>query len=588
MDDDLDAEKPSVGLKFCRRVLHPLTALWAVSFLLSWIGWTGEIVDWQHLGTLVLGVIFAVERVWIFNFLKPRGKERRRLGAHAVLGMLVLAVAISLAFQSPASSGAWFPKGFVFIHLSVIASGMASMIHHQTRFTARAFHPGLLLILSFLGIIVVGTLLLKMPLCVVPGETCSWLDAFFTSTSAVCVTGLTVQDTALFFSHTGQMVILLLIQIGGLGIMTLTFFAAVVLFEGLSLHDRLLIGRMLQEDRLARIGQTLAFIVSMTLVCEGIGAVVLFAGMDGDMNLQTRLFHSVFHSVSAFCNAGFSTLPGGMTSEVVNGNWIWQGCIMLLIVIGGLGALVNEDLANWIVAKMRRLMGKEVAYQRLRIHTRLVLVVTAILIFGGAGLILVSEFLLWSGPENGGTVLTAMFHSVTARTAGFNTVPMTQIGTLTVQLLMILMIIGGSPGGTAGGMRTTVFAVGLGHLWNQLRMGRRGMIAFNRTIPRDLGSQALGLMVLTGMWLVANFILFQILEAGSGISGTTLLFELISAFATVGLSLDLTQHLSEGGKTLLIVNMFVGRIGLLTVLATLIPMDKRPASGKPTEDILLN
>ena len=588
MDEHSGADENPAGLKFCRRVLHPLLTLGAAACLLSLIGWTAEIQAWQHWCTLGIGSVFALERGWIFQVLKPRGRERRRLGAHAMLGALVMILALLLVSPFTSAAGEWFVAGHVLILFSVIVSGLASMIHHQTRFTARAFHPGLVLIMSFMSIIVVGALLLKMPRCVIPGESCSWLDAFFTSTSAVCVTGLSVQNTALFFSHTGQMVILLLIQIGGLGIMTLTFFAAVVLFEGLSLHDRLLLGKMLQEDRLARIGQTLAFIVSMTFVCEGIGALVLFMGMDGEIDFRNRLFHSVFHAVSAFCNAGFSTFPDGMASEVMNGNWIWQGCIMLLIVIGGLGALVNEDLTNWAVGKVRHLLGREVPYQRLRVHTRLVLVVTAVLIFGGAAVILASEFLLWNGPENGGKILTAMFHSVTARTAGFNTVPMTQIGTLTAQILMILMIIGGSPGGTAGGLRTTVFAVGLGHLWNQLRMGRRGMIAFNRTIPRESGSQALGLMVLTGIWLVANFVLFQILESGSGISETTLLFELISAFATVGLSLDLTPTLSEGGKTLLIVNMFVGRIGLLTVLATLIPVDKRPASGKPMEDILLN
>jgi Trk-type K+ transport system membrane component len=588
MDEHSGADEIPAGLKFCRRVLHPLLTLGAAACLLSLIGWTAEIQAWQHWCTLGIGSVFALERGWIFQVLKPRGRERRRLGAHAMLGALVMILALLLVSPFTSAAGEWFVAGHVLILFSVIVSGLASMIHHQTRFTARAFHPGLVLIMSFISIIVVGALLLKMPRCVIPGESCSWLDAFFTSTSAVCVTGLSVQNTALFFSHTGQMVILLLIQIGGLGIMTLTFFAAVVLFEGLSLHDRLLLGKMLQEDRLARIGQTLAFIVSMTFVCEGIGALVLFMGMDGEIDFRNRLFHSVFHAVSAFCNAGFSTFPDGMASEVMNGNWIWQGCIMLLIVIGGLGALVNEDLTNWAVGKVRHLLGREVPYQRLRVHTRLVLVVTAVLIFGGAAIILASEFLLWNGPENGGKILTAMFHSVTARTAGFNTVPMTQIGTLTAQILMILMIIGGSPGGTAGGLRTTVFAVGLGHLWNQLRLGRRGMIAFNRTIPRESGSQALGLMVLTGMWLVANFVLFQILESGSGISETTLLFELISAFATVGLSLDLTPTLSEGGKTLLIVNMFVGRIGLLTVLATLIPVDKRPASGKPMEDILLN
>jgi trk system potassium uptake protein len=428
---------------------------------------------------------------------------------------------------------------------------------------------------------------LKMPRCTVPGQTCSWLDAFFTSTSAVCVTGLSVQNTALFFTTTGQTVILFLIQIGGLGIMTLTFFAAVVLFEGLSLHDRLLLGKMIQENRLARVGQTLKFIVVMTFVCEGLGAVILFFSLDGIPAVSVRLFHAVFHSISAFCNAGFSTLPDGLATEVVRGNWIWQIVIMSLIVIGGLGALVNEDLSFWSVAKIKRWLSKKGPRRRLRVHTRLVLVVNTLLIVGGAILILATEFYLRNGPENGGKILTAFFHSVTARTAGFNTVGMSQIGILTAQVLMVLMIIGGSPGGTAGGMRTTVAAVALVHLWHQLRGGKRGMVFFNRSIPLETGSQALGLVFLTGIWLVINFVILQFMQTGSGVSETSLLFELISAFATVGLSLDLTPTLTDGAKTLLIVNMFVGRVGLLTVMATLIQPDTRPSSGKPQEDILL-
>jgi trk system potassium uptake protein TrkH len=272
---------------------------------------------------------------------------------------------------------------------------------------------------------------------------------------------------------------------------------------------------------------------------------------------------------------------------VIAGNQIWQIIIMALIVVGGLGALVNEDLTFWSVAKIKRRISKEGPHPRLRVHTRLVLVVTACLILSGAGLIYGSEFVLGNGPQNGGRVITAFFHSVTARTAGFNSVPMSQIGLLTAQFLMILMVIGGSPGGTAGGLRTTVAAVGLAHLWTQLRMGRRGMVFFNRTIPAEAGSQALGLIFLTGIWLTVNFIVLQLLEAGSEVSETHLLFELISAFATVGLSLDLTPTLTDGAKTLLIVNMFVGRIGLLTVMATLIKQDSRPPSGKPAEDILL-
>lgn len=575
------------GLKFCRQVLHPLLAVTALVSLLAWVGWTGVVETWQHWLTVAIGLAFAAERTWIFRVMEPRGRERMRLWMHLILALMVAVVALTLIFQHRTGDGAWPIGWHVFIQLSVLISGLASMIHHQGRFTARALHPGWLLMGSFSIAILAGTLLLKMPRSVVEGEYLSWLDAAFTSTSAVCVTGLVVENTATFFSPTGQIILLLLIQIGGLGIMTLTFFAAVVLFEGLSLHDRLLLGKMIQENRLSRINKTLGFIVVMTLICEGIGTYVLFRGMDGSIAFGERLFQSVFHSVSAFCNAGFSTFPDGMASAVVQGNLSWQCCVMVLVVIGGLGALVVEDLSHWALAKCRKIFHKEMPHRRLRVHTRLVLVVTACLVLGGALVIYATEFLFSEGPENGGTAITALFHSITARTAGFNTVPMDGLAPLTVQVLMILMIIGGSPGGTAGGLRTTVVAVGLGHLWIQLRAGKRGMVAFNRTIPAETGARALGLIVLAGIWLGGNFIILQFTETGSGISETRLIFELVSSFATVGLSLNATTELSEIGKALIILNMFVGRIGLLVVLAALLPRDIRPASGKPQEDILL-
>ena len=541
----------------------------------------------QHWVTTWIGVVFAMERVWVFFDSKLSRTEKRRLGFHAVLAVIVFLVSVSLMLLPLSSLGDASLGGHLFVQLAVLISGLASMIYHQTRFTARAFHPGLVLIFSFMFIILSGTLLLMMPRCVVPGNTCTWLDALFTSTSAVCVTGLNVQNPAVFFSFTGQVIILLLIQIGGLGIMTLTFFAAVVLFEGLSLHDRLLLGKMLSENRLARVGETLSFIVALTFICEGIGAVILFMSLESIPDVGMRLFHSVFHAVSAFCNAGFSTLPDGLASAAVQANGIWQIVVMSLIVIGGLGALVCEDIAMWAVATVKLWRKKAGPRPRLKVHSRLVLWVTAgLIVFGAAG-IFTSEFLFGNGPQNGGTVMTAFFHSVTARTAGFNTVPMSQITLLTTQILMVLMLIGGSPGGTAGGMRTTVLAVGLAHLWSHLRMSRRGMVVFNRTIPPQAGTQALGLIVLTGIWLMVNFMILVALESGSGVRESALLFELISAFATVGLSLDLTPTLSSGAKILLIVNMFVGRIGLLTVIATLVPPDPHPTSGKPQENILL-
>ena len=582
MDDLEGSAGTPASVKACRHVLHPLFALLAVVCLLSIVGWTGVVTEWQHWVTVLTGIAFAFERGWVFYRLRDLREERRRLSGHAALAAIVLVVSLVQL-----GSGGRVVSWHLLIQLAVLGSGLSSWIHHQSRFTARAFHPGLLLILSFLAIVVAGTLLLKMPRCTVSGVSCSWLDAAFTSTSAVCVTGLSVQNTATYFSTTGQTVILLLIQVGGLGIMTLAFFAAVVLFEGISLHDRLLLGRMLQENRLARVGQTLGFIVVMTFLCEAIGAVILYAGLEGIPDRGERCFHAVFHAVSAFCNAGFSTLPDNLATPLVQGNAVWQVVIMALIVIGGLGALVCEDIALWSVAKIRRFRRQEGPRPRLRVHTRLVLAVTAVLITGSAALIYVTEYHLWQGPENGGRVLSAFFHSVTTRTAGFNTVSMSAIGPLTAQMMMILMLIGGSPGGTAGGVRTTTVAIGLAHLWNQLRESRRGMVAFNRTIPAAVGSQALGLMILAGLWLIVNLIVMETLETGRGIPESSLLFELISAFATVGLSLDLTATLTDATKWQLIVNMFVGRVGLLTVMATLIRPDRRPASGKPAEDILL-
>jgi trk system potassium uptake protein TrkH len=583
-----DIGKMALGIRMCRSLLHPLVGIVAVACLIALVGWLGAINGLLHCTTVVIGLLFGLERLWLFRHLRLDRNERHRLKVHAVVAGIVLLASMLLALESPSGPNEWPLAGHGGILAAVSVSCIASMIHHQTRFTARAFHPGMVLVVSFAFIIVAGGCLLKMPRCTLPGHSCSWLDAFFTSTSAVCVTGLTVQNTPIFFSMTGQVIILLLIQVGGVGIMTLTFFAAVVMFEGLTLHDRLLLGRMIQENRLARITRTLIFIVVMTFGCEAVGAVVLFASLDTVPEFGMRWFHAVFHSVSAFCNAGFSTLPDNLASREVAGNPIWQSAIMILIVIGGLGSLVNEDASLWLVGKWRRLLNPHLPQPRMRQHTRLVLAVSAFLIVSGAAAFLVSEYVLWSGPKNGGAVLTALFHSVTARTAGFNTVPMLQIGPLTVQILMVLMLIGGSPGGTAGGMRTTVFAVGLAHLWSQIRMSRRGMIAFNRAIPPELGAQALGLMVLTGIWLTVNFAMLLILQTGSGVSETKLLFELISAFATVGLSLDLTATLTAGAKTLLIVNMFVGRVGLMTAITFFIRPDLRPPSGKPQETILLS
>lgn len=215
MEDSNESRLKIFGLQASRQVLHPLLAFAAAACILAVVGWTGQITTWQHWATVWMGPVFAAERVLVFFAMAPRGKERRRYGLHAWLAVLVFLVSVVLIFMPLSATGTWSLGSHAFVLLAVLVSGLASMIHHQTRFTARAFHPGLMLIVSFLFIIIVGTLLLKMPRCTVPGQVCTWMDAAFTSTSAVCVTGLAVQNTATFFTPTGQMVILLLIQVGG-------------------------------------------------------------------------------------------------------------------------------------------------------------------------------------------------------------------------------------------------------------------------------------------------------------------------------------------------------------------------------------
>lgn len=586
---DISLLDNSMSRKLCSVLLHPLLIIFTLISLFSFLGWTGEITEWQHYTTLGAAFLFLAQRGFVF-FLEIRKKENelRRIRIHLIAGFIAFLIASVLLYldftENQYREGLWHSL----IQILILFSGLTSLIHHQTRFTAKAFHPGLLLAGSFLGLIIIGTFLLKMPRCVNEGETISWLDSMFTSTSAICVTGLAVQNTATFFSPTGQVILLILIQVGGLGIMTLTFFAAALLFEGISLHDRLLLGKMIQESRLSRLNQTLAFIILLTFSCEFLGALFLFLSSPSHLPLDERAFHSLFHSISAFCNAGFSTFPDGIASQEIAGNHTWQATLMLLIIIGGIGVFVAEDLMQWLRASfLRRISRGNQQRFKLRIHTRLVVWVTFLLVIIGALLIFVSEFILGDGPDNGGKIFTSLFHSVTTRTAGFNSVSMSSIHLLTAQIMIILMFIGGSPGGTAGGVRTTVIALALKQIWNQIRNSRRGLTVFHRKISPEIGTQALGLFLLSIFWIILNFIILRAIEPDPTISDTRLFFELVSAFATVGLSLDLTHLLSDSSKVLLIINMFVGRIGLFTLLATLITSDRRHPSGKPTETIHL-
>lgn len=412
--------------------------------------------------------------------------------------------------------------------------------------------------------ILVGTLGLRtVPAFYVDGQPLGWIDALFTATSAVCVTGLIVVDTATHFTRLGQAFILLLIQVGGLGVITITTVIILNLGHRLSLRAHSVVPRMpgsapdVDARRLTR------DIVLFTLVFEAVGAVILFLAFRPHFPTTEAVWHAVFQAVSAFCNAGFSTFSDSLEGWAEARMVLWP--IMILIVLGGIGFLTLEELNA-----RRRTRDTEDRF-RLSLHSRIVLWSTAGLLLGGW---LLYAALEWGGVLDGMSVLSrlenAMFMSVTARTAGFNTVPYAEASDPSNFLTILLMSIGGSPGSTAGGLKTTTFFV-IGLLvWSRFR-GGTSVSAWSRSVPEETVQRAVGLFVVAFGTVTAGIFLYTLLQVNDTGQNPFLwmMFEAASAFNTVGLSLGATGELEPASRVLTTVLMFLGRIGPLSFAAAL-------------------
>jgi len=415
------------------------------------------------------------------------------------------------------------------------------------------FHPAQTFMLSFFVVIVLGTFLLMLPRSVAPGHTLSWLDALFTATSATCVTGLIVVDTGSHFSLLGQLIILTLIQIGGLGIMTISSFFALFFGRGMAIKERIMLQEMLNVERLDAITRLLKGVILITFLMESLGALLLFFSWNlPQWDFSQRLYHSIFHSISAFCNAGFSLNSDSLMS--FNTNYSVVLTIAMLIIVGGLGFVVMIDLTRGKIFEYptRRRVRK------FSVHTRLVLIVTSVLLIAGTILFLIIE------PFSGNWLfktVNAFFCSVTARTAGFNTVDIGQLTTSSALLLMLLMFIGASPGSTGGGIKTTTLGILIASFISIIR-GKNRIELFKRSISFTILNRALVVFAFAISFIMFSTFLLSLTEKASFIN---LLFEEISAFGTVGLSRGITACLSSWGKIVIIVSMFVGRVGVLTL-----------------------
>jgi trk system potassium uptake protein TrkH len=414
---------------------------------------------------------------------------------------------------------------------------------------------------GFAVLILVGSALLWAPWSHQPGAV-SYLDALFTSTSAVCVTGLVTVSTASAYTVAGQVVILLLIQIGGLGVMTYAAMTLSLLRRRLSLRAQAALHESLfQKDEVRDFRRRLRQIVIITFGIEAVGALVLFFSLLPHAPGARAAWSSVFHSISAFCNAGFSILPGNLAD--LRDNHLFTAVIMVLIVAGGLGFTVLHELFG----EARRMTERRPPDRprRLSLHANLVLRTSLLLIVGGAALLLL--FGVTDQADGwGAKVEAAFFHSISARTAGFNTIDVGALPLASLLVLVMLMFVGGSPGSCAGGVKTSSLAVLFARVRSYLT-GEEEARLLGRRVSRDLVRSAGLLFVLAFGWNLVGLLLLAYLESGrAGIGLHNLLFEQVSAFGTVGLSTaDTTAGLSVAGKLWIIATMYVGRLGPLTL-----------------------
>ncbi len=418
-------------------------------------------------------------------------------------------------------------------------------------------NPAISLMTSFLLVIVIGALLLMLPIATVSSETMPFINALFTSTSATCVTGLIVEDTGSYFTLFGQIVILVLIQIGGLGIMTISTAFALIFGRKLTAKLELVMQNVMGESNRLNLFQLLKYVIAITIVFEALGAMLLFLTFKNIYPSTFKaIYYSIFHSVSAFCNAGFALYANSFENFAFNINI--NLVLTSLIIFGGLGFVVIMDIKKNIFTKS--------GIKKISLHSKIVIISTLLLTILGLIGFFISEYNnTMKGMSFGNRMITSFFQSVTCRTAGFNTISQGNLSYSSILLSIILMFIGASPGSTGGGIKTTTFAIMVLSIISILT-GNSDVSAFKKKIPIHEIKEAISLIGISiGFLMLLLFALFIVSDGNF----QEITFEAFSAFGTVGLSMGFTNSLNFAGKIIIILLMYLGRIGPLTILYAL-------------------
>ena len=517
-----------------------------------------------------------------------------------ILTVMFYLTLIPVIFHRPEVEGAvqfiWdFLNGKPYHLVLLLLLSLLNLSYGLVRLLGRRTNPSLILAVSFLIIIFIGTALLMLPRSTFNGI--SWVDSLFVSTSAVCVTGLVSVDVASTFTPTGFVIIILLIQIGGLGVMTLTSFFAMFFMGNTSLYNQLVVRDMVSSNSLNSLLSTLVYILGFTLVIEGIGMLAIWGDIHGTMGMdvQEELAFSAFHSISAFCNAGFSTLPGNLGNPLVmNGHNPFYIYISFLIILGGIGFPILVNFKDIILYHLRRFWrglrtwqwdGRRF-YHLYNLNTRIVLIVTFLLLVLGTVSIALFE---WNASFAGMSVADkwtqAFFNTACPSTAGFSRVKLTGLSIQTFMIYLFLIWGGGGSQSLACGIKVNAFAVVFLNLIALLRVTERWEV-FGRELSYDSIRRSNATVVMSFGVLFIFIFIISMLEPKFSL--LTITFECVSAISTVGASLNATPYLCDTSKLLVALLMFIGRVGLLTLMLGVIKQKKLTKYRYPSGQIIIN
>ena len=504
----------------------------------------------------------------------------------ASLFFIVLARLSGFGFISYFARDEWMYFGIGVIFLSELSKS-------SLFFDNFYFNPTILFVISFIGLILIGTLLLMLPRTTFHAPL-SFVDALFMATSAVCITGLSVTDISSNFSFFGQSVILTLIQVGGLGIMTFTGFFGYFFSGGFSFKNQLMFGEILGENKLNSVISTLLTIISITLLFEFIGAAFIYFSLDAAHfeSVGHQIFFSVFHSISSFCNSGFTILHDGIGNDNYRYNYGFQIVLGLIFVLGGMGFGTVYNFYTYVKSQMQALLQAVLHKKRFKhkaqqfsFNTKFIVMCNMIVLLLAtvSYYIMEQNYTLTEDKSTFGEWVTSFFMANASRSAGFNSVDVNFLNIPTLIMITTLMWIGVAPGSTGGGIKVTTLALAFMNII-ALARGKDSIEIFRRRIAAESINKAFAIIILSVLTITVSFILLNVSDPEQEM--IPLLFESVSAYTTCGLSMGVTQSLSPAGKLIVILTMFVGRVGMLTLLVAFIKNTKNKSYIYPTEKLL--